>query len=101
MKIEIKVDSPSEIYYIKYDTENSVFKCNGKDVKYEMFSFKEKLFDIIVYWDDDMTIPDITDAEAYSVKIEIAGEKRTFTGKGLYPDNYFKFKELLKEVANG
>jgi len=101
MKIEIQYSSLNNNINIFADTENNIFICNNKVPKISIEDFKEKLLDIIIYWDNDMTIENyMTDAEKFIVSIETDEDYHHFTCNGLYPDNFDEFKNLLQIAIN-
>ena len=98
LKIQSEVSSATNYYNVLLDTEFDIFVCNGQNAKMNPFEFKEKLFDIIVYWDNDMTSKVNTQTEKYNIKVTINQKEYNFVGNGLYPNNYKLFKNLLSEL---
>ena len=100
MKIQISVSANDFVYNISVDTKSNFFVCNGKTKKTDIHMFKEKLFDIIFCWEQNMVVETITDAQTYKISVQNNNENITFVGKGKYPPNYNQFISLLREVDN-
>lgn len=98
--IDIKVNSATNPFVVFVDSKLGVFVCNGQTIKKDPFKFKEKLADIVIYWDNSMINPVDFIAESYSVQIAIDGSQHNFEGKGIYPSNYQQFKNLLMELLD-
>ena len=101
MEIQIKYSSPFENIEIYINSVKNIFTCNGKDVKASIFLFKEKLFDIVITWENNTHIEDIKDSEFYMIKIVTEEDSYLFSSNSDYPENFQEFKNLLMEVLNG
>ena len=98
MKIEITVSSPQKYFNLYLDTNTNVFECNGTPTTYDPTKFKNKLFDIIFTWKNNLLLPGIIDAETYEINIEIEANTFHYIGNSVLPENYNEFCNLLEEV---
>ena len=80
------------------DTVSGKFICNGQPVKIDINQFCEKLLSIVCFWEENLILPNVHDAEKYKIVIEKDGQVLKLAGCGKYPSNYADFKKLLKEV---
>ena len=101
MEINIKYSSPYENIEIFIDSTKNIFSCNGIAVEINIYSFKEKLFDIVFSWDEINNVEDIKDSEFYMVSIKVDEESFFFSSNINFPENFQDFKNLLMEVKNG
>lgn len=101
MEISIKYSSPFENIEINVNSTKNVFTCNGRDVESDIYSFKEKLFDIIITWDEINNVENIKDSEFYMVSIKVEEDSFFFSSNINFPENFQEFRNLLKEIING
>ena len=99
MKAKIKVFGLNKVVDIVLDTTAGIFTNLGKKVNKNVCEFMDKLLDIVVFWDEDMTVQNIIDAESYLVEIENENKKIVFKGCGRYPENYEMFIKLIGNIG--
>ena len=99
MEIKINVFSKINFFKITANTNSGQFVCNGKNVNINVNDFAQKLLSIVAFWDENLTLPNVQDAESYLITIIKDGQKLNLTGQGKYPQGYSEFINLLKEVS--
>lgn len=72
-------------------------KCFVNNIEKEINQEKiDDLLSIIITWKNDYGSDGI-DMERFTVKILSNGEVDKYSGEGIYPDNYFLFKEWISD----
>ena len=99
MQIQIKLMSKYELYDININKSTGEFIYNGINIKCNIEEFAEKLCNIVIFWDENMIVPNVLGAESFEVNIIKDGKSYNFKGNGKYPKNYTAFKKLLKEYC--
>lgn len=98
MKIGVRIKSIRRAVSIYLDDEDKVFTINGINCKMDKEEFKNRLLDIVLFWDEKMIAKGVIDGEEYSVKIKKENNVIEFKGYGKYPENYKDFIKLIEEV---
>lgn len=76
---------------------NKVCYLNNK--KYSVDDkFLDEIVSIITYWDNEYGIGKGIDMEEFTITVYSNKKKTKYHGKGKYPDNYSRIKELLGEL---
>lgn len=99
--IEITINQGSKRIY-----EAIIFPLNNEcfinDNKYSMKSEKiDELLSAISLWKYEYGFSNVIDCEEFNVNVFSDDKKTTYHGKGVYPDNYDKIKNILNEALNG
>lgn len=99
--IEIIINQGSKKTYesIVYPLNN---KCFINDKKYSISSEKvDELLSILSLWKYEYGYSNVIDCEEFKINVFSNNKKTIYHGKGVYPDNYEKIKDILNEVSNG
>lgn len=99
MKIEIIVNSSYHHYELMLDTGMDFFEFNNKLVQFDTNIFKNRLFDIISTWQENIWIDGAIDTESYKIKITDKQHNQVFMGNASLPHNYNDLIKLLEEVS--
>ena len=60
--------------------------------------FLDEIVRIITYWDNEYGVGKGIDIEEFTITVYSNKKKTKYHGKGKYPDNYFRIKQLLGEL---
>lgn len=98
-KIEIKVNNPlGYLIKIKINLDLSEITVNEKVKYYEkndLFPLFMKILEITENWKDLYEGNRILDATNFKLVIEYNNQKKSFVGKGEFPDNFDKLMEIV------
>ena len=94
--IEIIINSAVKTDIYLFDIEDK--SCFVNKRKYKVTDeYIDNIKNTILYWKKEYGTSNIIDLEEFTVKVYANGKIDTYHGKGIYPDNYDYFKELLGE----
>lgn len=82
---------------ISIDIENESILSNNNLVKYDK-SLVESIINMVVLWKYDYGEDASIDSEKFMVELITDKERIVYKGKGIFPDNYQLFKEILGEL---
>ena len=97
MEIIIKNGPVNLIHALIFFSENICYKNKKKfNVSNE---FLDNLTRTIRLWKNEYGSNNrVIDSEEFKVIVQTKDKKEIFHGKGLFPDNYISFKELLGDI---
>ena len=73
--------------------------CYLNNKKYNVDDkFLDEIVNTILYWDNEYGIGKGIDMEEFTIIVYSNKKKTKYHGKGKYPDNYSRIKELLGEL---
>ena len=73
--------------------------CYIDDKKYNLSDeYLDNLLGTIRLWKNEYGNDDKIDSEEFTISIKINENEEIFHGKGIFPDNYRYFKELLGDI---
>ncbi len=73
--------------------------CYLNNKKYNVDDkFLDEIVNIILYWDNEYGTSKGIDMEEFTIIVYSNKKKTKYHGKGKYPDNYSRIKELLGEL---
>lgn len=94
-EIDIQINNGlSESINATINFSKKLFSINN--IKYSVNdTFLDNLLDTIYLWQNEYGRDDNIDSEEFTVNVKTDSGIETFHGKGIFPQNYYYFKELL------
>ncbi len=99
MKITVRISTLTGKQNIIADDNTKTITYNGKISSVSPFIFIATVLKLVKNWQPNMVNPLAKDGEDFFVEINDGQNTRTYKGKNSFPDNYFRLKNLVKEVA--
>lgn len=94
-EIDIQINNGlSESINASINFSKKIFSINNTNYSVSD-TYLDNLLDTIYLWKNEYGEDDKLDSEEFTVNVKTENEIEKFHGKGIFPENYYYFKELL------